>query len=135
MAALRGAAAAVELEHRIEIDVVTSGEWPHDDRAAALLGAAREAMANAARHGAAATDATDVAAGVSVSVFAEAEGDRVEVFVRDRGQGFDLDAVPADRRGVRESILGRMRRAGGRATIHTAPGEGTEVELLLEDRP
>jgi signal transduction histidine kinase len=67
----------------------------------------------------------------AVQVFAEVTGDRLEVFVRDRGRGFDPDAVPADRRGVRESIVGRLRRAGGRATIHSAPGQGTEVELSL----
>lgn len=145
MAALRAAAAAVEVEHRVEIEVVTSGERPLDDRSAALVAAAREAMANAARHACPAASggdpadptgaASDVPAGpVVISVFAEAEDGRVEVFVRDRGQGFDPDDLPADRRGVRESIVGRMRRAGGRATIHSAPGEGTEVELLLEDR-
>ena len=138
MAALRSAAAGVEVEHRVEIDVVTSGERPLDDRTVALVAAAREAMANAARHACPApTDDGGVApAGVvAVSVFAEAEDGRVEVFVRDRGRGFDPDDVPADRRGVRESIVGRMRRAGGRATIHSSPGEGTEVELVLEDRP
>nr|WP_246852073.1 ATP-binding protein [Patulibacter sp. SYSU D01012] len=138
MAALRAAAAAVEVEHRVEIEVVTSGERPLDDRTAALVAAAREAMANAARHACPApADDDPVAAGgdvVAISVFAEAEPGRVEVFVRDRGRGFDPDAIPGDRRGVRESIVGRMRRAGGRATIHSAPGEGTEVELLLEDR-
>ena len=56
------------------------------------------------------------------------------MFVRDRGPGFDPAQVPADRRGVRESIVGRMRRHGGRATITSAPGSGTEVELLLERR-
>ncbi|CAB4930040.1 unannotated protein [freshwater metagenome] len=159
MAALRAAAAAVEVEHRVEIEVVTSGERPLDDRTAALVAAAREAMANAARHacpegpdpsdaGRPAADGTAAATGAraapaavaargvdAISVFAEAEDGRVEVFVRDRGRGFDPDAVPADRRGVRESIVGRMRRAGGRATITSSPGEGTEVELLLEDRP
>lgn len=124
MAALRAAAAAVEIEQAVEIEVVTSGEWPLDDRATALLGAAREAMANAARH-----------AGVDrVAVFAEVADGRIEVFVRDRGNGFDVDAVPADRRGVRESIVGRMRRAGGRATISSGPESGTEVELSLEIR-
>ncbi len=124
MAALRAAAAAVEVEHAVEIDVVTTGEWPLDDRSVALLGASREAMTNAARH----------AGDGRVSVFAEVAGDRLEVFVRDRGGGFDLDAVPADRRGVRESIVGRMRRAGGRATITSSPDAGTEVELHLEVR-
>jgi signal transduction histidine kinase len=66
-----------------------------------------------------------------VSVYAEAGEDGAEVYVRDRGPGFDPDAVPADRRGVRESIVGRMRRHGGRALIHSVPGEGTEVELRL----
>jgi len=136
MAALRAAASAVEVEHRVEIEVVTSGERPLDDRAAALVAAAREAMANAARHACPAADAEAPEDGVvTVSVFAEAEDGRVEVFDRDRGRGFDPDQVPADRRGVSESIVGRMRRAGGRATIHSSPGEGTEVELLLEDRP
>jgi len=124
MAALRATAAAIELEHGADVEVVTSGERALDDRTVALVAAAREAMTNAARH----------AAGSPVSVFAEADGDRIEVFVRDRGPGFDPAATPPDRRGVRESIVGRMRRAGGRATIHSVPGEGTEVELLMEDR-
>lgn len=125
MAALRAAAAAVEVEHAVEIELVTSGEWPLDDRAVAVLGAAREAMTNAARH---------AAGSGAISVFADATGDRLEVFVRDRGAGFDPDAVPGDRRGVRESIVGRMRRAGGRAVIISSPDTGTEVELQLESR-
>ena len=52
--------------------------------------------------------------------------------MRDRGPGFDPDHVPADRRGVRESIVGRMERHGGRAVLHTAPGEGTEIELVMK---
>jgi signal transduction histidine kinase len=69
----------------------------------------------------------------AISVYAEVQGDRVEVFVRDRGPGFDLHAVPADRRGLRESVVGRMERHGGRAVVHTRPGEGTEVELVIDD--
>ena len=57
--------------------------------------------------------------------------DRIEVFVRDTGVGFDPSTVPDDRRGVRDSIEGRLSRIGGTATIHTAPGEGTEVELTI----
>ena len=57
--------------------------------------------------------------------------DEAGVFVRDRGSGFDRNAVPADRKGLLESIEGRMERAGGRATIITSPGSGTEVELHL----
>jgi len=86
--------------------------------------AAREAMTNAGRH-----------AGVAeISVLARVGEDEASVFVRDRGAGFDPDAVAADRRGVRESIVGRMERAGGRATVVSAPGEGTEVELVLPRR-
>jgi signal transduction histidine kinase len=66
-----------------------------------------------------------------ITVYAEVEGDRVEVFVRDRGPGFDPARVPADRRGLRESVLGRMERHGGRAAIHSTPGLGTEVELVV----
>ena len=66
-----------------------------------------------------------------ISVYAEANDDEVSVFVRDRGAGFDPAAVPGDRRGIAESIEGRMHRAGGTATVSSAPGSGTEVELRL----
>jgi signal transduction histidine kinase len=66
-----------------------------------------------------------------VAVYAEALDGELQVFVRDRGPGFDPAALPADRRGVRESIVGRMARHGGRAEIHSAPGAGTEVELTM----
>ena len=52
------------------------------------------------------------------------------MFVRDRGPGFDPDAVPADRRGVRESIIGRMERRRDRRRPST-PGAGAEVELTI----
>ena len=64
---------------------------------------------------------------------AEAANGELQVYVRDRGPGFDPDALPEDRRGVRESIVGRMLRHGGRAAIHSAPGAGTEVELTLPE--
>ncbi|NHC16438.1 sensor histidine kinase, partial [Motilibacter deserti] len=92
-----------------------------DEGLRALLQATREAALNAAKHG----------GGATVSVFSEVEPDRAEVFVRDRGPGFDLDGVPEDRLGVRQSILGRMERHGGRAVISSTPGEGTEVQLEL----
>jgi signal transduction histidine kinase len=119
-AALELAAAEVEEAHGVPVDVVAVGDAPLDDEAEALVAAAREAIVNAAKFGAG-----------SVSVYAEAGQHEVEVFVRDRGPGFELDAVPADRRGVRESIVGRMERHGGTALIHSVPGEGTEVELRL----
>ena len=86
--------------------------------------AAREAMTNAAKF-----------AGVEeIDVYAEVTDDAIGVFVRDRGAGFDRAAVPADRRGLVESIEGRMERAGGRATVVSSRGEGTEVELHLPRR-
>ncbi|MFW5420396.1 PspC domain-containing protein [Nocardiopsis sp. CNT-189] len=120
-AALERVAAEVEEEHGVPIEVVCVGDGEMDDAVHAELRAAREAMVNASKY--AGTD--------TVSVFGEVEPDEVLVFVRDRGEGFDLDAVPEDRMGVRGSIIGRMERHGGSARIRTAPGEGTEVQLRM----
>ncbi|HEX2313705.1 MAG TPA: PspC domain-containing protein [Thermomonospora sp.] len=120
-AAVRETAGEVEDDHGVPIEVVCVGDCPLDPRLGAALQAAREAMVNAAKYSGA----------PSVSVYAEVEGDEVAIFVRDRGKGFDLDAVPQDRMGVRGSIIGRMERNGGRATVRTAPGEGTEVRLEM----
>jgi len=120
---LRDFAAALELDFAVRIDVVTVGETP-ERSGGEIAASAREAMLNAARH-----------AGGEVSVYVEGTPTALDVFVRDRGPGFTLERVPEDRLGVRESILGRMRRAGGAATV--APGSGgvgTEVHLHL-DRP
>jgi signal transduction histidine kinase len=118
--ALRAAAADVEDSHGISIDVVVVGDAAVDDAVSATVAAAREAMVNAAKSSGA----------VVVSVFAEVGASGVEVFVRDRGHGFDLDAVPADRRGIRDSIVGRMARHGGTATVRSGD-TGTEVALTL----
>ncbi|CAL9512709.1 PspC domain-containing protein [Streptomyces sp. NPDC052644] len=122
-AAVRRTAAEVEDAHGVPLEVVVVGDCPVDEGVAALMQAAREAMVNAAKYG---------GGGGAVTVYAEAEGTRVFVSVRDRGPGFDLDAVPEDRMGVRESVIGRMRRNGGTARVRTAPGEGTEVELEMD---
>jgi signal transduction histidine kinase len=122
-AALQAVAEEIEQAHGVPVDVVAVGDAPLDRDGEALVAAAREAMLNAAKF---AGDSAPVA------VYAEAGEDRLEVFVRDRGPGFDPAAVPADRRGVRESIVGRMERHGGRAAIHASPGGGTEVELVME---
>jgi signal transduction histidine kinase len=101
---------------------VTVGDCPLDDRLESLVRAAREAMVNAAKF-----------SGVDhVDVFVEVDGDDITVFVRDTGAGFDPTAVPDDRRGIAESIIGRMDRHGGHATIRSAPGEGAEVELTMK---
>ena len=125
-AALQAVAEEIEEAQGVAVDVVAVGDAPLDRDGEALVAAAREAMLNAAKF---AGDAAPVA------VYAEAGEERLEVFVRDRGPGFDPAAVPADRRGVRESIIGRMERHGGRAAIHASPGGGTEVELVMERRP
>ena len=123
--AARVAALAAETEdvHGAVVEVVTVGDRPVNDRTASLLAALREAMVNAARH-----------AESPVRVYVESTPEGVEAFVRDRGPGFDLAEVPEDRLGVRESIIGRMERHGGSARVRSAPGEGTEVRLLLPDR-
>ncbi|MFL6052949.1 MAG: PspC domain-containing protein [Actinoallomurus sp.] len=126
-AAVRKISAEVEDRHGVPIEVVCVGDCPLDERLGAMLQAAREAMVNAAKYAGGPGGETP-----SVSVYAEVDGDDVMIFVRDRGRGFDLDAVPADRMGVRQSIIGRMERNGGKAEIRTAPGEGTEVRLELK---
>ncbi|GAA4482818.1 ATP-binding protein [Actinoallomurus oryzae] len=128
-AAVRKAAAEVEDHHGMPIEVVCVGDCPLDERLGAMLQAAREAMVNAAKY--ADGEPGDQARTSSVSVYAEVVGDDVSIFVRDRGRGFDLDAIPHDRMGLRESIIGRMERNGGKAEIRTAPGEGTEVRLEM----
>jgi signal transduction histidine kinase len=122
--ALESVAAEVEEAHGVPIEVVAVGDAPLDERALALVAAAREAMVNAAKFAG--------ADGADISLYAEVDPERIEVFVRDRGPGFDPAAVPADRRGVSESIVGRMKRNGGRAVVHSAPGEGTEIELEIK---
>jgi signal transduction histidine kinase len=111
----------VEAQHGIAVEVVTVGDCQLDDDLNALLAAAREATVNAAKWSGA-----DV-----VSLFAEVEPESVSLFVRDRGRGFDPSAVPADRKGLAESIHARMARRGGTVTVRTARDEGTDVSLTM----
>jgi signal transduction histidine kinase len=120
-AALEQAAAEVEDTYGISVETVVVGDAATDDRVAALVAATREALVNAARHAKVGT----------VSLYAEAEDEKLSVFVRDRGAGFDLSGVDDDRHGVRGSIIARMRRHGGQAEVRSTPGEGTEVALTL----
>lgn len=117
-AAVREVSAQVEDRHGVAVDVVTVGDREPGPGVEPLLAATREALTNAVVHGR-----------PPVSLYVEVTADGTEVFVRDRGDGFDPAAVPADRLGVRESILGRMRRHGGEATVRRAVGGGTEVRL------
>ncbi len=116
-----GMVAEVESDHALVVDHVVVGDAPVDDALAALGAATREALVNVAKH-----------SGVTAAdLYTEVTPTRVSVFVRDRGAGFDADAVPPDRRGLRDSVTGRIARLGGTAQIRSAPGEGTEVELDL----
>lgn len=119
---LRDYAGALELDFPVRIDVVSAG-LSTERASGELAAAAREAMLNAARH-----------AGGEVSVYIEGGASGVDVYIRDRGEGFDPDAVPDDRLGVRQSIIGRMRRVGGTATVRSTPS-GTEVHLRFGAAP
>ncbi len=111
----------LEDQYAVRFDAVLVGDAPLDDAGRALVAAGREAALNAARH--ALVDTVDV--------YLEVEADRTSLFVRDRGPGFDPAAVPADRRGLADSISGRVKRHGGTAEIRSAPGEGAEIELSM----
>ena len=119
--ALRGVAAAVEDGHGVSVDVVNVGDCPLAESLRAVVNATREAVTNAAKH----------AGTGQIDVYAEVSPTAVDVFVRDRGSGFDPDRVPDDRHGLRHSIIDRMERHGGTAEVVSEPGEGTEVRLHL----
>jgi signal transduction histidine kinase len=121
--ALKTAAVEVEEQHGVQVESVVVGDAPLDERLEALVAATREALTNAVKF------ASD---GGPVRLYAEIEARQAKVFVDDRGPGFDTEVVSQDRRGIRESIIGRMERHGGRAEIRTGNGEGTEVELTME---
>jgi signal transduction histidine kinase/phage shock protein PspC (stress-responsive transcriptional regulator) len=120
--ALTAAAAEVEDERGVPVELVMVGDCDTSDEIRALVRAAREAMVNAAKHSGA----------DKIDVYAEVDEESVEVFVRDRGHGFDVDAVAEDRMGVKGSIIDRMARHGGTATIRSAPSDGTEVRLEIK---
>jgi signal transduction histidine kinase len=119
--ALAAASARIEDERAAAIDLVTVGDARLDGRGSALVAAATEAMVNAIAH-----SGSD-----RVSVFLEVGEGRAEVWITDQGKGFDRSSVPADRKGLAESIEKRIARQGGTAVISSRPGEGTEVHLVL----
>jgi signal transduction histidine kinase/phage shock protein PspC (stress-responsive transcriptional regulator) len=119
--AVEALASRVEELHAIAVDVVVVGDEPLDERSRAVVLACQEAAVNAAKHSGVTT----------VSVYVEAEPDGITAYVRDEGKGFDPDSVPPDRRGIRDSIRGRIERQGGTVTITSEPGGGTEVAIQL----
>ena len=120
-AALEDTVGRIEREHAVRVDLVIVGDTALDERVRALVAATGEAVTNAARH----------AGTGKASVYVEVEADRICAYIRDEGDGFVPAAVSGDRRGIAESITGRMQRQGGNATIISEPGEGTEVVLSL----
>ena len=119
--ALKQAAARVESDFGIPVDVVTVGDGPIDERTKGAVGAASEAMVNAAKH-----------SGVDkVSLYMEVAEEQLEIYVTDQGKGFDPDSVNNDRRGISESIVARMEKVDGTAEIDSEIGEGTEVMLRM----
>ena len=119
--AIDAAAAEVEELHGVPVELVRTGDVPFDERVESLVLAAREAMANAARHSGA----------DEISTFVDVGEDEIAIYVRDRGRGFDPTAIPEGTHGIAESIRARMARAGGTAELTSEPGAGTEVELRL----
>lgn len=120
---LREHASGLEAAFAVQFEVVTVGQPAVAPES--LIAAAREAMLNAAQH-----------AGGRVTVYLETTGKRVSVDVTDRGPGLDISALPEGRMGVSESILGRIERAGGTASIKPGPGgAGTTVRLSVARDP
>jgi len=119
--ALEAAVARIESERSVAIDLVAVGDARFDQRGAALVAAASEAMVNAAQHSGA----------DRVSVYLEVAEGGAEVWVTDQGKGFERETVSPDRNGLVGSIEKRMRRQGGSAEIQSSPGEGTEIHLIL----
>ncbi len=122
--AIDSMAGKIERQHQVSVEAVVVGDAELDDRLRGLVNACAEAVANAARH----------SGSTAISVYVEVEEDLVSAFVRDQGSGFDPDVVPADRRGIADSMVGRMERRGGSAHVHSRPGAGTEVVLQLPRR-
>ncbi|MBB3039675.1 ATP-binding protein [Hoyosella altamirensis] len=123
-AALKSLAGEVEDQYGVTIQPVTVGDLRISDSPShvALLGAAREALVNAAKH----------SGESNIDLFAEVEPQKVSVFVRDRGKGFDPEGVPSDRQGLAKSVRQRVERRGGSVDIRTALGKGTEVRIYLK---
>jgi phage shock protein PspC (stress-responsive transcriptional regulator) len=119
--AIDAMAGRIERRHQVRVETVVVGDAQMDDRLRALVDASAEAVANAARHSGSET----------ISLYVEVEADAVSAFVRDQGRGFDPAATPDDRRGIADSIIGRIEHRGGSVRIDSRPGAGTEVVIRL----
>src|SRR5699024_11783139 len=111
-------AAALEAQHPVRFEVIVVGQ-----RIVApepIVAAAREAMQNAAQH-----------AGGDVTVYLETTPKLISIEINDRGPGFNPENIQGPRFGIRQSIQGRMQRAGGTAQFRPGPG-GRGVSVQLE---
>lgn len=122
--AIDAMAGRVERDQQVKVEAIVVGDSDLDERTSALVAAVGEATLNAARH----SGATEV------SVYVEVEDDATSAYVRDLGTGFDPDRVAADRRGIADSIVGRLERHGGTAHVTSRAGGGTEVAMHLPRR-
>ena len=122
--AVDATAGRIEREQQVKVEAIVVGDADLDERVSALVAAVGEATLNAARH----SGATEV------SVYVEVEEDAITAYVRDLGTGFDPATVASDRRGIADSIVGRLERHGGSAKITSRPGGGTEVAMRLPRR-
>ncbi|MEP7040756.1 MAG: PspC domain-containing protein [Chloroflexota bacterium] len=119
--AIDAMAGRVERDQHAKVEAIVVGDADLDERARALVSAVGEATLNAARH----------SGSTEVSVYVEVEDDAISAYVRDHGTGFDPDGVAVDRRGIADSIVGRMERHGGSAVVNSRPGAGTEIVMRL----
>jgi signal transduction histidine kinase len=123
--AIDAMAGRVERDQQVRVEAIVVGDADLEEHARALVSAVGEATLNAARH----SDSTEV------SVYVEDEEDAISAYVRDHGSGFDPGQVASDRRGIADSIIGRMERHGGTAKVNSRPGGGTEVAMHLPRKP
>ncbi|WP_073713758.1 sensor histidine kinase [Boudabousia liubingyangii] len=114
-------AAEVEDRFNLKVEVVVTGDRPAGQQGENISALLREALTNAAKHGE-----------PPISVYVEC-GREFEAFIKDHGPGFelaDLEQVPGDRHGVRDSLVKRAKRAGGEVRIRKL-ASGTEVSIRL----
>jgi len=123
--AIDAMAGRVEREQQVKVEAIVVGDADLDEHARALVSAVGEATLNAARH----------SGSTEVSVYVEVENDAISAYVRDHGTGFDPEQVATDRRGIADSIVGRMERHGGMAHVESRPGAGTEIVMRLPRQP
>lgn len=119
--ALEQLAHDIEGLHDLRVDTVIVGDTGIDERATQLVAAVREALTNVGKH----AEAEDV------SLYVEVSDRALSAYVRDRGVGFNPEVGNGDGRGIADSIVGRLRRLGGSAEVHSTPGDGTEIVMEI----